>query len=69
MRVGGSGGRPTELIFELGLRGRMGRISIEIKREGRASGNAGSDLSKFHRTQRRSAMLEIPIFNLQVNLT
>lgn len=68
MRVGGSGGRPKELVFELGLRGRMGRISIEIKREGRASGNAGSDLSG-HRTQRRSAMLEIPIFNLQVNLT
>lgn len=69
MRVGGSGGRPKELVFELGLRGRMGRISIEIKREDRASGNADSDLSKFHRTQRRCAMLEIRIFNLQVNLT
>lgn len=61
--VGGSGWRPKELVFELDLKRRNGRISIDIKREGRASGNAGSNIRKFHRTQKRPAILELSIFN------
>lgn len=61
--VGGSGWRPKELVFELHLKRRKGRISIDIKREGRASGNAGSNISKFLRTQKRPAILELSIFN------
>lgn len=57
------------MAFELGLKGRMGTISLDIKREGRASGNAGSNMSTFHRTTKRPAILELQVFNLEVNLT
>lgn len=52
--LGGDWSARTTQACELALKGKMGRISIVIKREARASGRAGSNISQFHRTQKKN---------------
>lgn len=59
MWVGGSGGRLKELAFELGFKGRMGIILLDIKREGRVSGNVGLNMFIFYRITKRFVILEL----------